>query len=48
MNVKEHIYRTCNSTVKFLKYEFYNKLLCDVTLFRVILIIIWTQPSLYI
>ena len=32
INVKT--YRTCNSTVEFSKYEFYNKLLDDVTLFR--------------
>ena len=30
-------YRTCNSTVKILKYEFNNKLLGDVILLRVIL-----------
>ena len=29
-------YRTCNSTVRFLKYEFNNKLLSSVTLLRVI------------
>ena len=29
-------YRTCNPTVKFLKYEFNNKLLGGVTLLRVI------------
>ena len=28
-------YRTYNSTVRFSKYELYNKLLGDVTLFRV-------------
>ena len=28
-------YRTCNSTVGFSKYEFYNKLLDSVTLLRV-------------
>ena len=28
-------YRTCNSMVGFSKYEFYNKLLGSVTLFRV-------------
>ena len=33
MHVKK--YRTCNSTMGFSKYEFYNKLLGDVTLFRV-------------
>ena len=27
-------YKTCNSIVRFLKYEFNNKLLDDVTLFR--------------
>ena len=34
MIVKTH--RTCNSTVKFSKYEFNNKLLSGVTLLRVI------------
>ena len=29
-------YRTCNSMVGFSKYEFYNKLLGDVTLLRII------------
>ena len=29
------IYRTCNLTVGFLKYEFNNKLLSSVTLLRV-------------
>ena len=29
------IYRICNSIVRFLKYEFYNKLLGDITLLRV-------------
>ena len=28
-------YRTCNSTVRFSKYELYNKLLNDETLLRV-------------
>ena len=28
-------YRTCNSTVRFSKYEFYNKLMDDIILFRV-------------
>ena len=31
------IYRTCNSTVGFLKYKFYNKLLDGVILLRVTL-----------
>ena len=30
-------YRICNSIVRFSKYEFYNKLLGDVILLRVIL-----------
>ena len=38
------IYRTCNSTVRFSKYEFYNKLLGSVTLLRVTPSITWTQP----
>ena len=28
-------YRTCDLTLRFSKYEFYNKLFGDVTLFRV-------------
>ena len=36
------IYRTCNSTAKFSKYEFYNKLLGGVTLLRVTLDVTWT------
>ena len=39
-------YKTCNSTVGFSKYKFYNKLLCDVTLLRVIPGVTWTQPNL--
>ena len=35
-------YRICNSTVEFSKYEFYNKLLDVVTLFRVTLGLSWT------
>ena len=31
------IYRTCNSTVRFSKYEFNNKLLDNVTLLKVTL-----------
>ena len=38
-------YRTCNSMVRFSKYEFYNKLLGGVTLFRITLDISWTQPN---
>ena len=41
-------YRTCNSTVGFSKYEFNNKLLSGVTLFRVTLGVTWTQPYIYI
>ena len=41
-------YRTCNSTVRFSKYEFYNKLLGDVTLLRVTPGVTWTQPIKYI
>ena len=40
-------YRTYNSTVWFLKYELYNKLLGDVTLLRITLDVSCTQP-LYI
>ena len=36
------IYRTCNSTVEFLKYEFNNKLLNDIILLKVILGVTWT------
>ena len=32
-------YRKCNPTVGFLKYEFNNKLLVDVTVFRVKLVV---------
>ena len=45
MIVKTH--RTCNSTVEFSKYEFYNKLLDSITLFRIISGVTWTQ-SIYI
>ena len=37
------IYRTYNSTVGFLKYEFNNKLLGDVILLRVTLSVTWTH-----
>ena len=36
-------YRTCDLTVRFLKYEFYNKLLGDVTLLRVTPGVTWIQ-----
>ena len=41
-------YKTCNSTVRFSKYEFYNKLLGGVTLLRVIPGVTLTQPYIYI
>ena len=37
------IYRTCNLKMRFSKYEFYNKLLGNVILFRVILGVTGTQ-----
>ena len=36
-------YRTCNSTVGFSEYDFYNKLLAGVTLLRVTPGVTWTQ-----
>ena len=36
-------YKTYNSTVWFSKYEFYNKLLDDITLLRVTQGVIWIQ-----
>ena len=41
-------YKTYNLTTGFSKYEFYNKLLGDVTLLRVILGVTWTQPTNYL
>ena len=35
-------YRTCNSTVRFSKYEFYNNLSGGVILVRVTLGVTWT------
>ena len=35
-------YSTRNSTVRFSKYDFYNKLLGGVTLFRITLGVTWT------
>ena len=43
--------RTCNSIVRFLKYEFYNKLLGGdhgVTLLRVTPGVTWTQLIIYL
>ena len=37
-------YRTCDPTVRLSKYELKNKLLFDVTFFRVISSVTWTQP----
>ena len=37
-------YRTCNPMIGFPKYEFNNKLLDDVTFFRVTLSVTKTQP----
>ena len=41
-------YRTCISTVRFSKYEFYNKLLSSVTLLKVTPGVTWIQPYIYI
>ena len=38
------LYRTCNPTVGFSKYEFNNKLLGGITFFRVTLSVTQTQP----
>ena len=38
-------YKTCNSKVGVSKYEFYNKLLDGVMLFKIIPGITWTQPQ---
>ena len=35
-------YRTCDATVGFSKYEFNNKLLIGVTVFRVTSSVTWT------
>ena len=40
-------YKKCNSTVRFSKYEFHNKLLGGVILFRIILGVTWSQPYIY-
>ena len=37
-------YKTCNQTVEFSKYDFNNKLLGDITFFRITLGLTWTQP----
>ena len=37
-------YIACNPTVWFSKYEFNNKLLGDVTLFRITSSATWSQP----
>ena len=38
------IYKKCDPTVGFSKYEFNNKLLVGVTFFRVTRSVTWTQP----
>ena len=40
-------YRSCNPMVGFSKYEFNNKLLCDVIFFRVTPNVTETQPYIY-
>ena len=37
------IYKTCNSTLIFSNFEFYNKLFGGVTLLKVTLNVTWTQ-----
>ena len=37
--------KTCNPTVRFLKYELKNKLLGGVTLLKVTLGVTWTQSN---
>ena len=37
-------YIKCDPTVRFLKYEFKNKLLVGVTFFKVTSSVTWTQP----
>ena len=41
-------YRTCNLTVRFSKYEFYNKLLGGIILLRITPGVTRTQPYIYI
>ena len=41
-------YRTCNSIVGLLKYEFNNKLLGDITLLRITSGVTWTLLHIYI
>ena len=38
-------YKTCNSTVRFSEYDFYNKSLDGVILLRVIPGVTWTQHT---
>jgi len=38
-------YRTSNLTVRFLKYEFNNKLLSSVILLRITLDVTWIMPT---
>ena len=39
-------YRKCNPMVGLSKYEYNNKLLSGVTLFRITSGVTWTQPSI--
>ena len=41
------IYRKCNLMMRFSKYEFYNKYLNSVTLFRITSGVTWTQLYIY-
>ena len=36
-------YKTYNSMVRFSKYEFHNKLLNNITLFRITISVTWMQ-----
>ena len=40
-------YKTYNLKMKILKYEFNNKLLSDIILFKVILVVTWAQPFFF-
>ena len=41
------LYRTCNPMIRFSKYEFNNKLLSGVTVFRVMPGATGTQPYIF-
>ena len=42
IGINLRIYKSRNSTMGFLKYEFYNKLLDGVTLLKITLGVTWT------